>query len=112
VQVLIVAAAVLLLGASARASSSDDVTYSGSRVHVSASAVVSLRALARHERAEYAAAEESEEAPEPEGKDESEEEEPEPNVHFTVPSPLVAPLSVQARGSVVASPYVSASFLA
>ena len=111
VQVLIVAAAVLLLGASARASSSDDVTFTGSRVHVSASTVVSFRALARHERAEHVAAEESEEAPEPEGKDENEEEEPEPNVHFTVPSPLVAPLSLQTRGS-VASPYVSGSFLA
>ena len=52
---------------------------------------------------------ESEEAPEPEGKEDPDAVE-EPNVRFTVPSPLVAPLSVTST-STVASPYVSASFL-
>jgi hypothetical protein len=57
-QVLVVGGVVLVLGASARASASDDDTYSGSRVHVSASAVVSVRELAQHERADHASAEE------------------------------------------------------
>ena len=93
-QVLIVAVAVLVLGASARASSSDQVTYTSTRVHVAAAAVVDFRELARQERAERPRASgESEEAPEPEGKEDPGEVE-EPNVRFTVPSPLVSPLSV------------------
>lgn len=103
-QVLFVAVTVLGLGASARAASSADLTYTGERVRVAAAAVVSFGALARHERAGPATDEDAEEAPEP-------QEKAEPNVHFTVPSPLVAPLSVTSA-STVESPYVSASFLA
>jgi hypothetical protein len=109
-QVLTVAGVVAVMGSAARASASDDVTYSGARVHVSASAVVSFRELARHDRAGHATAEETEEAPEPEGKEDPDEE-IQPNVHFTVPSPLVSPLSVTSPAS-VASPYVSGSYLA
>lgn len=109
-QVLVVAVAVLVVGASARASTSDDVSYSGTRVHVSASAVVNFKALARHEHAHPSEVEQTEEAPEPEGKEDPDEE-TQPNVHFTVPSPLVSPLSVTSASS-VASPYVSASYLA
>jgi hypothetical protein len=105
-QVLVVAVTVVVGGASATASNADDVSYTGARVHVSAAAVVSFRALARAERrAPLRAEAEPEEAPEP-------AEKAEPNVHFTVPSPLLSPLSVESRGSVVASPYVSGSFLA
>jgi hypothetical protein len=49
-QVVIVAVAVALLGSAARASASEGVTYTGTRMHVSAGAVVDFRALARHER--------------------------------------------------------------
>jgi hypothetical protein len=109
-QVLIVAGAVALAGSAAQASASDDVTYSGARVHVAASAVVNFRELARHERGEHATADETEEAPEPEGKEDPDEE-IQPNAHFTVPFPLVSPLSLTSTSS-VASPYVSGSFLA
>ena len=104
---LAVVGAVALLSSSAQAGGSDEVTYSGARVEIAAAAVVDFRELAREERAEpvQKGPEESEEAPEPEGKDV-----PEPNVRFTVPSPLVAPLSVTSS-SAVASPYVSGSFL-
>src|SRR4051794_10762993 len=110
--VVVVVAGLALAGSAAQASRSVEVTYTGERVHVAAAAVVSFRALARQERtARPAAEEESEEAPEPEGKDTADDQF-EPNVRFTIPSPLVAPLSVQARRSVILSPYVSASFLA
>ena len=52
--------------------------------------------------------EETEEAPAPEGRRPGQEVQP--NVHFTVPSPLVAPLSVTTN-SAIPSPYVLASFL-
>ena len=108
-QVSIVAVTVLVVAAPAKASTSDGITYSGARVHVSARAVVSFRALARANRAEHAVDEETEEAPTPEGKEDPDQE-VQPNVHFTVPSPLVAPLSVTTT-SAIPSPYVSASFL-
>ena len=108
-QVLIVAGAVAAMGSAARAATNDDVTYAGARVHVAASAVVNFGELARHERGRHVAADETEEAPVPEGKEDPDEE-TQPNVHFTVPFPLVSPLSVTSASS-VASPYVSASFL-
>ena len=108
-QVLIVAGAVAAMGSAARAATNDDVTYAGARVHVAASAVVNFGELARHERGRRVAADETEEAPVPEGKEDPDEE-TQPNVHFTVPFPLVSPLSVTSASS-VASPYVSASFL-
>jgi hypothetical protein len=100
----LVVGAVVLTGSSAQAAGNDGVSYAGARVHVAAAAVVSFRALARAERRSPTREEaEPEEAPEP-------EEKAEPNVRFTVPSPLVSPLSVTSA-SAVASPYVSASFL-
>ena len=108
-QVLVVAVVVLVLGASAQASTSDNVTYTGARVRVAAATVVSFRALAREDRAAHAAAGETEEAPAPGGKQDPDAE-VQPNVHFTVPSPLVAPLALTTTAS-VPSPYVSASFL-
>ncbi len=101
----VVVGAIVLAGSSAQAAENDRVSYAGARVHVEAAAIVSFRALARAERHSPIREEaEPEEAPEP-------EEKAEPNVHFTVPSPLVSPLSVTSI-SAVASPYVSASFLA
>ena len=50
-QVLFLAVTVLGLGASAHAAGSADLTYAGATLHVTASAVVSFRALARHEPA-------------------------------------------------------------
>ena len=106
---LLAAAAVALMGSAAQASTGNDVTYRGARVRVAAAAVVDFRALARHERAEGPAAE-TEEAPEPEGK-EGPDDVVQPNVHFTVPSPLVAPVSVTRTAS-FPSPYVSGSYAA
>ena len=109
-RVLLVAAAAALIGSAARASASDEVTYTGPQLRVSAAAVVDFRRLARHERAEKPSAAATEEAPEPEGKEDADDV-VQPNVHFTVPSPLVAPVSVT-RTSTVASPYLSESFAA
>jgi PASTA domain len=91
----------------ARASTAVDVVYTGARVHVAAAAVVDLRALARVNRVREpdAAEPEAGEPPEP-------QEKAEPNVRITVPSPFPAPLAALTSTSVVASPYVSASFLA
>ena len=68
-QVSIVVVTVLIVAAPAKASTSGGITYTGARVHVSAAAVVSFRALARANRSEHAVDEETEEAPTPEGKD-------------------------------------------
>jgi PASTA domain len=100
----VVVGAIALAGPSAQAAGHGGVSYTGARVHVTAAAVVDFRAVARVERRSPVRREAaSEEAPEP-------EEKPEPNVGFTVPSPLVSPLSVTSR-SAAASPYVSASFV-
>jgi hypothetical protein len=108
-RVLLAAAAIALVGSAARASTSNDVTYTGARVRVAAAAVVDFGKLARQERAERPTRD-AEEAPEPLEKADPDDE-VQPNVHFTVPSPLVSPLSVT-RTSSVASPYVSGSYAA
>src|SRR5262245_2117114 len=78
--------------------SRDDVPYTGVPVHVSASAVVDMRALAR--RPAYP---ETPSPPEP-----SERDEQAPRVTTRAERPL----AVRSRVSAVPSPYVSASFLA
>lgn len=85
-------------------SGSNDIAYSGVRIHVSAAAVVDVRALDRKRVAAPDGLEPGE-PPEP-------QEKAEPNVRITVPSPFVAPLSVPASAPRAPSPYVSASFLA
>ena len=108
-RVLLAAAAIALAGSAARASTRNDVTYTGERVRIAAASVVDFRKLARRERAERPI-QEAEEAPEPLEK--ADPGDPvQPNVHFTVPSPLVSPLAVTHTSS-VASPYVSGSYAA
>ncbi len=92
--------------------SADEVAYTGKHVHVSAAAAVDVRALARLDRLRKRAPGAPPIAPGEPAEPQEDEEEAEPNDQISLPSPFVSPLSVPARASAVASPFVSASFLA
>jgi hypothetical protein len=101
------AVAILAASASPAASAGGAVTYTGARVHVLDSTVIDVRALSRLERKTTPYL-----RPPVPAEDADEAEPVEPNVRITLPSPFASPLGAPTTTSSVASPYVSATFLA